>query len=201
MKIKNRLIGLALPFCNASPNLKRRNKKWVGLPLILSIALYGAILGSCGQIKHLPTETTTEIHYVDSVRYEIRDSIRIIERSRWKDYGGLLDTLRIRGNRSEMKAWTDTTNNILNGSLEEDPQEEKQRIIYRDRWKTKDSLVYVEKPVPVEVTKEVIKVPWIYKVLSAVGLLSILGIALWALWKKLRNKGLLVGLFPHTFGG
>lgn len=170
-------------------------KKSLGSPYGLRRWQSGAIMlllllvVGCGSVKTVPITTNTQVHYVDSVRYEIRDSIRIIERSRWKDYGGLLDTLRIRGNRSEMKAWTDTTNNILNGSLEEDPQEEKQRIIYRDRWKTKDSLVFQDRPVPYEVTKEVKIIPkfWIitgvFGIICMVLLLTFIGLKIYRFFK------------------
>lgn len=136
--------------------------------LILAAALS---LGGCKTIQYVPVNTTTQVEVKDSTVFHIKDSIRIIEKSRWKDYGGLLDTLRIRGNRSEMKAWTDTTNNILNGSLEEDPQEEKTRIIYKDRWHYRDSIQKVEVPVevPVEVEKKV--VPKFYRIMTILGVI------------------------------
>ena len=140
-----------------------KNLGWRWSPLVAFALVVGLFCGSCGQIKYVPTETNTEVHYVDSTIYHIKDSVRITERSRWKDYGGLLDTLKIRGNRSEMTAWTDTTNNILNGSLEEDPQEEKIKTIYKTKWKIKDSIKVVEKPVPYEVVKEVRYVPKLFK--------------------------------------
>lgn len=135
-------------------------------------ALLGAVMivVGCGQIKYVPVETTTQVEVKDSTVFHIKDSVRIIERSRWKDYGGLLDTLRIRGNRSEMRAWADTTNNIINGSLEEDPQEEKTRIIYKDRWKTRDSLVFKEVPVEVPVEKEVRIIPKFWRIMGILGI-------------------------------
>lgn len=146
-------------------------RKWQSGAVTLMLAAVLS-LGGCKTIQYVPIRTDTQVEVKDSTVFHIKDSVRITERSRWKDYGGLLDTLRIRGNRSEMRAWTDTTNNILNGSLEEDPIEEKTRIVYKDRWKVRDSLVYVEKPVPVEVIKEKKIYPkWMV-------ILSILGITL-----------------------
>lgn len=145
--------------------------KWTNYPFVVLIVVYGLAMGSCGQIKQVPVNTTTQVEVKDSTVFHIKDSVRIIERSRWKDYSGLLDTLRIRGNRSEMRAWADTTNNIINGSLEEDPQEEKTRIVYKDRWHYRDSIQKVEVPVevPVEVEKKV--VPKFYRIMTILGVI------------------------------
>lgn len=150
--------------------------------LILAAALS---LGGCKTIQYVPVNTDTHVEVKDSTVLHIKDSVRIIERSRWKDYGGLLDTLSIFGNHSTARAYIDTTRNILNGELEEDPQEEKTRIVYRDRRKVRDSLVYVEKPIPVEVTKEKKVIPkWTYYSLIGNLLLVI------ALFLLVRVRGL-----------
>ena len=148
--------------------------------LLLAAALS---LGGCKTLQYVPIQTVTQVEIKDSTVFHIKDSVRITERSRWKDYGGLLDTLKIRGNRSEMRAWTDTTNNILNGSLEEDPQEEKTRIVYRDRWKTRDSLVFKEVPVPVEVTKEVKVIPKFWRIMGILGIVFSTLLLAFAGWK------------------
>jgi len=167
---------------------KRQRKSPYGLrrwqsgavTLLLAAALS---LGGCKTIQYVPIRTDTQVEVKDSTVFHIKDSVRITERSRWKDYGGLLDTLKIRGNRSEMRAWTDTTNNILNGSLEEDPQEEKTRIVYRDRWKVRDSLVFKEVPVPVEVTKEVKVIPKFWRVTGIFGIVCLVLLLTFAGWK------------------
>ena len=163
-------------------DLRHLRSKWTIAPFAALIVACGLAVGSCGQIKYVPVETT-EVHYVDSTILHIKDSVRITERSRWKDYGGLLDTLKIRGNRSEMRAWTDTTNNILNGSLEEDPIEEHSKVIYKDRWKVRDSLVYVEKPIPVEITKEVRIVSRFWRVTGIFGIVCLVLLLTFAGWK------------------
>lgn len=150
--------------------------------LLLAAALS---LGGCKTIQYVPIKTDTQVEIKDSTVFHIKDSVRIIEKSRWKEYGGLLDTLSIFGNRSTARAYLDTTRNILNGELEEDPIEEKTRIVYRDRWKVRDSLVYVEKPIPVEVTKEKKVIPkWTYYSLVGNLLLVI------ALFLLVRVRGL-----------
>ena len=167
-------------------DLRHFASKWTATTFLALSLVCGLAMGSCGQIKHIPVNTTTQVEVKDSTVFHIKDSIRIIERSRWKDYGGLLDTLRIRGNRSEMRAWADTTNNIINGSLEEDPQEEKTRIIYKDRWKTRDSLVFKEVPVPVEVTKEVKVIPKFYRIMTILGIVFSTLVLAFSGWKIYR---------------
>lgn len=165
---------------------------WRWSPLVVLLVAVGLLCGSCGATHTIPIETTTEVHYIDSVRYEIRDSIRIIERNRWKDYGGLLDTVRIRGNHSEATAYMDTTRNIINAELEESPREEKTRIIYRDRWKTRDSLVFQDRPVPYEITKEVKIIPkfWIitgvFGIICLVLLFTFIGLKIYRFFKGKR---------------
>lgn len=129
------------------------------------------LLPSCKTI-YLPSSSSTETHIKDSTVWNIKDSIRVIERSRYKDYAGLLDTLRVKGNRSSSKSWIDTTRNVLNTELVEEPIEDKTKIVFRDRWKTRDSLVYVEKPVPVEVQVEKKVYPRFLVILSILGVLS-----------------------------
>lgn len=148
--------------------------RWKWSPFATLIVACGLAVNSCGTIKPIPVETNTEVHIKDSLVLHIKDSVRITERSIFKDYAGLLDTLRISNGKASMTAWADTSKNIINGSLETKPQEEKTRIVYRDRWKVRDSLVYKEVPVEVEKPVEVIKVPWIMQFLSGVGIVSIL---------------------------
>ncbi len=160
-----------------SGDLRHSRSKWTIAPFVALIVACGLAVGSCGVIKPVPVETNTEVHYVDSTILHIKDSVRITERSRWKDYVGLLDTLKIRGNRSEMRAWTDTTNHILNGSLSEDPIEEKTRIVYKDKIVYRDSVRTEEKPVPVEIIKEKKIYPKWMVILSILGIISTMVLA------------------------
>ena len=146
------------------------------------------LIPSCKTV-YLPSSTSTTVNVKDSTVFHIKDSVRYTERSRYKDYAGLLDTLRVKGNRSSSKSWVDTTRNVLNTELVEEPIEEKTKIIYRDRWKTRDSLVYVEKPVPVEVQVEKKVYPRFLVILSILGVLStcVLGILGYL---KIKKKGI-----------
>lgn len=153
--------------------------KKIGMIIVTALAL----ITSCRTIQYVPVETNTDVHVKDSVVWNIKDSVRITERSVYKDYTGLLDTLRISNDRASMTAWADTTRNLINGTLETEPQEEKTKIIYKDRWNTRDSLVYKEVPVevPVEVVKEV--VPKFWRVMGVFGIICLVILLTLAGWK------------------
>ena len=158
--------------------------KWTIAPFVALIVACGLAVGSCGQIKYVPVSTNTEVNVKDSLVINIKDSVRITERSVYKDYAGLLDTLRIKKNGvASMTAWADTTHNLINGTLETEPQEEKTRIVYKDRWKVRDSLVFKEVPVPVEVTKEVKVIPKFWRVTGVFGIICLVVLSTLAGWK------------------
>ena len=156
--------------------------KWQSGAIMLLLAA-SLSLGGCKTIQYLPINTDTQVHYVDSIRYEIRDSVRITEATRYRDMAWLGDTLSIEGKRSSMWATADTAKGAIIGGLNEKEVEERTKVIYRDRWKTKDSLVFQDRPVPVEKPVEVIKIPLVMKILSVVGLLSIAGLIIWLVGK------------------
>ena len=125
----------------------------------------------------VPSTTSTTVNVKDSVALHIKDSVRLIERSVYKDYTGLLDTLSISLEKASMRAWADTSRNLIAGELKTEPVEEKTKIVYRDRLVYKDSVRIEEKPVPYEVEKLVKYTPWYSKVLSSIGIISILTIS------------------------
>ena len=140
--------------------------------LLLKIgALLCLLLPSCKTI-YVPVGTDTTTNVKDSTVLHIIDSVRYTERSRYKDYGDLLNILEIDGKRSHMRSWIDTTKNVLNGELTEDPIEEKTKIVVKTQYR--DSIQTVEKkvPYPVEVVKEKKIYPKWMIVLSLLGVLS-----------------------------
>lgn len=142
---------------------------------IITMAVGLLFFGGCKTPYYTPINTNTSTSVKDSVALVIKDSVRITERSRWKDYGGLLDTLRIRGLRSQLVVWNDTTNMLINAQLEEDPVVEKTRIIFKDRWKVRDSLVYVEVPVPAPAEiKEIEVIPRFWRIAGLLGIIETL---------------------------
>ena len=119
--------------------------KWQSGAIMLLLAA-SLSLGGCKTIQYLPINTDTQVHYVDSIRYEIRDSVRITEATRYRDMAWLGDTLSIEGKRSSMWATADTAKGAIIGGLNEKEVEERTKVIYRDRWKTKDTVFNMVTP-------------------------------------------------------
>lgn len=153
--------------------------RWHSLSSWLRNSLYGLVLGLCGAVMftscktiYVPVGTDSSTNVKDSTVLHIVDSVRYTERSRYKDYGDLLNVLEIEGKHSRMRSWIDTTKNVLNGELTEDPIEEKTRTVVKTQYR--DSIQYVEKkvPYPVEVVKEKKIYPKWMIVLSLLGVLN-----------------------------
>ena len=138
----------------------------------LAIALCGAVaMQSCKTLQYVPVETDTQVHIIDSTAIHYLDSIRIYEATRYRDFAWMGDTLKLNGNRSRAWAVADTLKGAIVGEIEEDPVEEKTRIIYKDRVQYKDSIRSVEVPVPVEVTKEIKVIPKFWRVMGILGII------------------------------
>lgn len=162
--------------------------KWQRGAILLLLA--ATLAGGCRTVQYIPVETNTEVHIKDSLVLNIKDSIRITERTRYKDYGDLLDTLRLDGNRAHSRSWIDTTKSIIAGELVEDPVEEKTKVVYKTKIEYRDSVRIEKEPYPVEVPKEVKVVPKFWKVLGIIGIISILLAVLWSIM-KLKTSGFL----------
>lgn len=172
-------------------DLRHFVSKWTVAPLATLTLVCGLAMGSCKTIQYIPVETGTTVHIKDSVALHIKDSVRVIEKSVYRDYTGLLDTLSISSSKASMRAWADTSRNMIAGELKTEPIEEKTKIVYKDRVEYRDSLVYKEVPVPVEVEKEVKIVPKFWRVTGVIGIISILtllGFVGFKIW-KLKGEG------------
>ena len=126
----------------------------LGLFLALSVA-------SCGTIRRVPVETQTIYNYIDSIRYEVRDSIVLIPIEVIRNYVPVYDTLVMETSLAKSVSYVDTTNHCLKGNLENKKEiVYKDRIVYEDRIEYRDSLVYKE--IPIEVVKDKIVKPRLY---------------------------------------
>ena len=99
-------------------------------------------------------------NYKDSIR--IRDSIVVIPVERIVDVVPVYDTLKMETTQAKAKAYVDTTLRLLRGSIE---NKNKAKIEVREvvKYVEKIDTLYIEKPVPYEVEKQVRYVPAIYK--------------------------------------
>ena len=141
--------------------------------VITILVIAGLALSSCGLCHHIPSTSST-INVRDSVAVHWIDSIRVTEKSVYKDYTSLLDTLRIKvEGRASMAAWADTTHNVIAGELQTEPVTEKTKILYKDRIKEVHDTTKIEVPVKVEVEKIVKVVPKFWRITGVLGLISV----------------------------
>ena len=116
----------------------------------------------CSTTRYVPAkEIEKEVtNYKDSIR--IKDSIVVIPVERIVDIVTVYDTLEMETTQARAKAYVDTTFHLLRGSIE---NKNKAKTEVREVVKlvVRTDTVYVEKPVPYEVEKQVRYVPAIYK--------------------------------------
>lgn len=113
----------------------------------LILILLAILAVACSPIRRVVTEYKTEYVIKDSI--SIRDSVRITDKERVVDVVAVYDTLHLETSLASSKSWVDTTLHMLKGSIE-NKDKIVEHIKYVDKWHTKDSLVYVEKEVPVD---------------------------------------------------
>lgn len=147
-----------------------------GVLLVLSLA-------GCGTLKKVEVEHRIETHYVDSTIYHL-DTIKVeVPREVYRDYTGLLDTLWLETGVASSWAAVDTTNMVLKGEIRNKQTALEKEVFWKEKIVYRDSLVYQEVPIPVEVVKT--KTPrWAWFTLG-ISLVSVLGLILLIL-KKLK---------------
>ena len=140
--------------------------------LILGIfALLAVFITACSpKVVYLPSDTVVEyrdttIWKTDTLSVEVPVE-RIVEVTP-------KDTLVMETSVAKSVSFYNKEIRMLQGSLENKKVALQKEYVYKDRIVTKDSIVTKEVPVPVEVEKKVVVVPWIYKVLSVIGLLAL----------------------------
>lgn len=129
------------------------------------IILLGLLLFGCKTPQYVPVEHQVIYNYVDSLR--IKDSTVVIPVERVVDIVPVYDTLVLETSKAVAKSWVDTTFHGLRGSIENKTGVEYKHI-YQDRIVVKDSLVFQDVPVPVEVVKTVHPryEPWLWSYIA-----------------------------------
>lgn len=146
------------------------------------------ILVSCKTIQYVPVETIKEVHVKDSV-YVTDTLVRVeLERARLSDFVDVGDTLVLQTDLARSTAFIDTTAGKLKGTLENIKPYVEKPIPVQHKIEYRDTVLKVEVPVPVEVEKITKVVPWIYKVLSVIGLLVLCVAAAVALKSVLEKR-------------
>ena len=116
----------------------------------------------CSTTRYVPVkEVEKEVtNYKDSIR--IRDSIIVIPIERIVDVVPTYDTLKMETTQARAKAYVDTTLHLLRGSIEnkENAKTEVREVV---KFVERTDTLYIEKPVPYEVEKQVRYVPAFFK--------------------------------------
>lgn len=136
--------------------------------------IFFLILASCSpKVIYQPVETIKEVHVKDSV-YVTDTLVRVeLEKARLSDFVDVGDTLVLQTDLARSTAFIDTTAGKLKGTLENIKPYVEKPIPVQHKIEYRDTVLKVEVPVPVEVEKKVVVVPWIYRVLSVIGLLAL----------------------------
>jgi hypothetical protein len=126
---------------------------------------------SCSpKVRYIPVHSDTNVR--DSVIVSYRDSIRVIPIERIVDIVAEYDTLFLETSLAKSVAYVDTNTHSLKGTIEN-----KQAVQYRyvTEYKTeyRDSIVFQEKPYPVEKIVRESYIPWWAKILSIIGGISL----------------------------
>ena len=180
-KLKNRFLSLF----KGVEESERSHLLFASLNLAIWL-LFCLLVPSCGQIKHLPTETEIKVEHRDSIITKF-DTIKVeINKTEYiRDWTGLLDTLELsaEGGKVRSKAWVDTTRSILAGELKTEPRKVDVFVPHTLEYHQKDSIKIQRVPYPVEVIKEVVP-RWAWWSLS----FNIIGIILIGLFIYLKIK-------------
>ena len=125
--------------------------------ILCLLSFIGCSTTRCATVSGVEKEVT---NHKDSIR--IRDSIVVIPVERIVDIVPVYDTLKLETTQAKAKAYVDTTLHLLKGSIE---NKDKAKTEVREvvKFVEKIDTLYIEKPVPYEVEKQVRYVPAIYK--------------------------------------
>ena len=135
------------------------------------------LLLGCSTIKYVPVKT---IEYVTVKETEtVRDTLVQfkVEKEYVRDYTGMLDTLDMETSYATAKAWVDTSRNILAGEIKNKEKMVDVPVQVKEKAAVRDSIVYKDVPVPVEVEKVVH--PGYEKYLWGLVILSLLALSFW----------------------
>ena len=125
--------------------------------IILILTFMGCSTTRYAPVKEIEKEVT---NYKDSIR--IKDSIVVIPVERIVDIVPAYDTLKMETTQAKAKAYVDTTLHLLRGSIE-NKNKAKTEVREVVKFVERTDTLYIDKPVPYEVEKQVRYVPAIYK--------------------------------------
>lgn len=120
------------------------------------LVLFLIILTGCGTLKKIEVEHRIETHYVDSTIWHLDTAYFDVPREVYKDYSGLLDTLKLETSMASSWAAVDTNKMVLAGEIKNKSTKLEKEVLWKEKIVYRDSLVTKEVPVPLEIIKEVV---------------------------------------------
>lgn len=144
------------------------------LIIILLVILFG-----CSAPRPTTVVHTEYVTVRDSVYFRDTTVQYKIEKEYVKDYTGLLDTLVLGTGYADARAWVDTSRAVLAGEIKNKEKALNIPVQVKEKVTVRDSIVYKDVPVPVEVVKT--KYPasfwwlWAYMIVT----LALMGFKLW----------------------
>lgn len=117
-------------------------------------AIISLVFAACSpRIVYLPGENHTVVEYRDSVVVRT-DTLSVpVPTETVKEVADRLGVLEMETSVAEAKAWLDPDTETLRGEMKNKKTDLKKEVVYKDRYITRDSLVYVKESYPVEVEK------------------------------------------------
>lgn len=119
------------------------------------LLLFLVMLNSCKIIKYVPVKETEYVHTIDSVYFRDTTIKYKVEKEYVRDYTGLLDTLDLETSYASARAWVDTSRAVLAGSIRNKENVIDIPVSVKEKVTVRDSIVYKDVPVPVEVVRTV----------------------------------------------
>lgn len=145
--------------------------------LLVFFTLFSLV--SC-RVQYIPVEHTEYVTVRDSIYLRDTTIQYKVEKEYVKDYTDLLDTLKMETSYSNFAAWVDTSAAKLSGIAQNKEKIVDIPVQVKEKVTVRDSIVYKEVPVPVEVEKVVHPKYewglWLYVVLT---LLAFIAFLLW----------------------
>ena len=142
-----------------------------------------AMLWGCKTV-YVPVKETEYVTVKDSVYVRDTTVQFKVEKEYVRDYTGLLDTLEMGTSYASARAWVDTTRNMLAGEMKNREKVVDVPVQVKEKVTVRDSIVYQDKPVPVEVFVTKTKYPAAFWWLLGWCLLSIGYIAVKVYFKR-----------------
>ena len=120
----------------------------------INICALFLLLTGC-KVQYVPVEHTEYVHTIDSVYFRDTTIQFRIEKEYVRDYTGMLDTLDLETSYASARAWVDTSRATLSGEIRNKENVIDIPVSVKEKVTVRDSIVYQDKPVPVEVEKVV----------------------------------------------